>query len=126
MRKTSIFYNNPIAKTLVAEFINTKLAYNIKSIRKQGIIDILLLSEFLPNVNTEIYGLLYNNMSSFVIYSQNNKKFYLPRGPKSYHKQKFVNVLKRAVRNYLTLRKIKQKDRLNILKIMALRFWNEL
>lgn len=86
MRKTSIFYNNPIAKTLVAEFINTKLAYNIKSIRKQGIIDILLLSEFLPNVNTEIYGLLYNNMSSFVIYSQNNKKFYLPRGPKSYHK----------------------------------------
>lgn len=68
---------------MISKFMNKHFIYSAKSVKKEGIIDILKLCNALNDISLEILSLLYNNLSSFVIFTQINKKFYLPKGPKS-------------------------------------------
>lgn len=114
-----------MAKTVV-DFINLKFIYSVKSVIKEGVTDILHLLSMLPPVSPEIHAYLYSNLSSFINYIQSTRKFFLQKGKNQQYDKLYITVLKRASEDYKLLSQIKNKDRLNIISILALKYWGTL
>lgn len=98
----------------------------MKSVVKEGAIDILMFLNNIPSVKHEIHAYLYSNLSTFVMYLNNKRKFYLQRGNRYENDMLFINTLKNAAKNYELLSEIEKKDRLHILCILANKYWNNL
>ena len=120
------FVGNPTKAQQVSNFINNNFIYTAKSIIKEAIFDIISLFEYIPGINPEIYAYLYSNLSTFVIYIKSTQKFYLNSGKNFNNLKLFYELLVNALKNFQTLKKVGNKNRLRTLKLFALFFWRKL
>lgn len=59
-----------------------------------------MLFNWLSDINPQIYAYLFSNLSSFILYVQSNKKFYLRRGKNFMFDSMYINILEVVTKNY--------------------------